>query len=118
MAKPIDFCVEAMYTFKELDKTNKKRRETGNLHIAVTLKKGDFQHDYFTTLPLLCPVFFPRPVQQRAYAIGLADRESITKRRKRFMTLFYLVMLGALLLIIGGRSDCGGVGNSDFLTNP
>lgn len=45
--------------------------------------------------------FYPKPVQERAYAIGLADRTVITKRKKRFMTLFYLVMLGALLLIIG-----------------
>lgn len=46
--------------------------------------------------------FYPKPVQERAYAIGLADRSVITKRKKWFMALFYLVMLGALLLIIGG----------------
>lgn len=46
--------------------------------------------------------FYPKPVQERAYAIGLADRAVITKRKKWFMALFYLVMLGALLLIIGG----------------
>lgn len=46
--------------------------------------------------------FYPKPVQERAYAIGLADRTIIIKRKKRFMALFYLVMLGALLLIIGG----------------
>ena len=46
--------------------------------------------------------FYPKPVQERAFSIGLADREAITKRKKRFMALFYLVMLGALLLIIGG----------------
>lgn len=45
--------------------------------------------------------FYPKPVQERAYAIGLADRTVIVKKRKRFMALFYLVMLGALLLIIG-----------------
>lgn len=45
--------------------------------------------------------FYPKPVQERAFAIGLADRESIAKKRKRFMLLFYIVMLGALLLIIG-----------------
>lgn len=45
--------------------------------------------------------FYPKPVQERAYAIGLADRAVIDKRKKRFMALFYLVMLGALLLIIG-----------------
>ena len=45
--------------------------------------------------------FYPKPVQERACAIGLADREVTAKRKKRFMALFYLVMLGALLLIIG-----------------
>lgn len=45
--------------------------------------------------------FYPKPVQERAYAIGLADREATGRRRKRFMTVFYLVMLGALLFIIG-----------------
>lgn len=45
--------------------------------------------------------FYPKPVQERAFSIGLADREATAKRKKRFMALFYLVMLGALLLIIG-----------------
>lgn len=45
--------------------------------------------------------FYPKPVQERAFSIGLADKAAITKRKKRFMALFYLVMLGALLLIIG-----------------
>lgn len=45
--------------------------------------------------------FYPVPVQERAYAIGLADRTAIGRKRKRFMTAFYLVMLGALLCIIG-----------------
>nr|WP_326185933.1 hypothetical protein [uncultured Oscillibacter sp.] len=45
--------------------------------------------------------FYPKPVQERVYAIGLADRTAMGKRRKRFMVLFYLVMLGALLFIIG-----------------
>ena len=45
--------------------------------------------------------FYPNPVQERAFSIGLADKAVITKRKKRFMALFYLVMLGALLLIIG-----------------
>ena len=46
--------------------------------------------------------FYPKPVQERAFSIGLADRAVIAKRQKWFMALFYLVMLGALLLIIGG----------------
>lgn len=46
--------------------------------------------------------FYPKPVQERAFSIGLADREVTAQKMKRFMALFYLVMLGALLLIIGG----------------
>lgn len=45
--------------------------------------------------------FYPKPVQERAFAIGLSDRAAMGKRKKRFMAAFYLVMLGALLLIIG-----------------
>lgn len=45
--------------------------------------------------------FYPKPVQERAFAIGLADRAAMAKRRKWFMLLFYLVMLGSLLFIIG-----------------
>ena len=55
--------------------------------------------------------FYPKPVQERAYAIGLADREATAKRKKRFMALFYLVMLAALLLIIGAWN-----GARDFQT--
>lgn len=44
--------------------------------------------------------FYPKAVQERAYEIGLTDRETVKKQRKRFMTLFYLVMLIALVLII------------------
>lgn len=49
--------------------------------------------------------FYPRPVQERAFAIGLADRTATGKRRKRFMAAFYLVMLGALLFLIGCWND-------------
>ena len=45
--------------------------------------------------------FYPKPVQERAYAIGLCDRETVAKKRKRFMIPFLLVLLLALLLIIG-----------------
>ncbi|MCR4645496.1 MAG: hypothetical protein K5695_08845 [Oscillospiraceae bacterium] len=44
--------------------------------------------------------FYPKAVQERAYKIGLTDRETVKKQRKRFMTLFYIVMLAALVLII------------------
>ena len=45
--------------------------------------------------------FYPKPVQDRVYALGLTDRETVAKKRKRFMLPFFLVMLAALLLIIG-----------------
>ena len=44
--------------------------------------------------------FYPKTVQEWAYEIGLTDRETVKKQRKRFMTLFYIVMLSALVLII------------------
>ncbi len=45
--------------------------------------------------------FYPKPVQERAYEIALTDRETVARKRKRFMIPFFLVMLAALLLIIG-----------------
>ncbi len=45
--------------------------------------------------------FYPKDVQERAVALGLTDWETISRKRKRFMTAFYLVMLAALVLIIG-----------------
>ena len=45
--------------------------------------------------------FYPKPVQERAIEIGLATQETIKKKRKVFMTEFYIVMLAALVLIIG-----------------
>ena len=44
--------------------------------------------------------FYPKAVQERAYEIGLTERETVKKQCKRFMTLFYIVMLSALVLII------------------
>ena len=44
--------------------------------------------------------FYPKAVQDRAIEIGLTDRETMNRKRKRFMTLFYVVMLTALVLII------------------
>lgn len=44
--------------------------------------------------------FYPKAVQERAFEIGLTDRETMHQRRRRFMTLFYVVMLTALVLII------------------
>lgn len=45
--------------------------------------------------------FYPKPVQERVYQLGLTDRETVARKRKRFMAAFFLVMLVALLLIIG-----------------
>ena len=45
--------------------------------------------------------FYPKPVQERAFAIGLTDRETMARKKKRFMIPFFLVMLTALVLIIG-----------------
>lgn len=44
--------------------------------------------------------FYPKAVQERAFEIGLTDRETVKRKRKRFMTAFYIVMLTALVLII------------------
>ena len=45
--------------------------------------------------------FYPKPVQERAIEIDLATQETIKKKRKIFMTEFYIVMLAVLVLIIG-----------------
>lgn len=45
--------------------------------------------------------FYPKPVQERVYELGLTDRETVARKRKRFMIPFLLVLLCALLLIIG-----------------
>ena len=45
--------------------------------------------------------FYPKPVQERAYEIGLTDRETVKRKRKIFMTEFFIVMAAALILMIG-----------------
>jgi len=45
--------------------------------------------------------FYPKTVQERVYDLGLTDRETVARKRKRFMIPFMIVMLCALLLIIG-----------------
>ena len=45
--------------------------------------------------------FYPKPVQEKVYELGLTDRETVVRKRKRFMTLFFAVMGIALVLIIG-----------------
>ena len=44
--------------------------------------------------------FYPQPVQDKVYALGLTDRETVGRKRKRFMTAFFTVMAAALVLII------------------
>jgi len=44
--------------------------------------------------------FYPKPVQEKAYKLGLTDRETVAKKRKRFMIAFFAVMAVALILII------------------
>ena len=44
--------------------------------------------------------FYPKAVQDRAIEIGLTDRETMIRKRKVFMTEFYIVMLAALVVII------------------
>ena len=44
--------------------------------------------------------FYPKPVQEKVYELGLTDRETVTKKRKRFMIVFFAVMAVALVLII------------------
>ena len=44
--------------------------------------------------------FYPKAVQERAFEIGLTDKETVKRKRKHFMTAFYIVMLTALVLII------------------
>lgn len=45
--------------------------------------------------------FYPKTVQDQAIELGLIDRNTMNRKRKRFMISFYIVMLAALVLIIG-----------------
>ncbi len=45
--------------------------------------------------------FYPKPVQEKVFELGLTDRETVAQKRKRFMIPFFLLMLIALVLIIG-----------------
>ena len=44
--------------------------------------------------------FYPKPVREKVYELGLTDRETVAKKRKRFMIAFFAVMAAALILII------------------
>ena len=50
--------------------------------------------------PLNGLFFYPKPVQERVYALGLTDRATVARKRKRFMIAFFAVMAAALVLII------------------
>lgn len=51
--------------------------------------------------PLNGLYFYPKPVQEKVFALGMTDRETVARKRKQFMIPFVLVMLSALVLIIG-----------------
>lgn len=63
----------------------------------------------FTLLVKICVIggaenalyFYPKPVQERTFEIGLAKREDIAKKRKAFLVFFLPTMLIALILIVG-----------------
>ena len=44
--------------------------------------------------------FYPKPVQEKIYELNLTDRETVGRKRKRFMAAFFVVMAAALILII------------------
>ena len=44
--------------------------------------------------------FYPKPVQDKVYALGLTDRQTVGRKRKRFMITFFTVMAVALVLIV------------------
>ena len=50
--------------------------------------------------PLNGLYFYPKPVQEKAYALDLTDRPTVACKRKRFMIAFFAVMAAALVLII------------------
>ena len=33
--------------------------------------------------------FYPKPVQEKVYELGLTDRETVARKRKRFMIAFF-----------------------------
>lgn len=45
--------------------------------------------------------FYPKQVQEKAIELSLGTRKTIDSRFKRFMSMFYIVMAVALVLLIG-----------------
>ena len=52
--------------------------------------------------------FYPKAGQERAFELGLSDPETMAEKRRRFMPVFVLVMLIALLLIVGVWNKASG----------
>ncbi|MBR3357456.1 MAG: hypothetical protein IKG46_06450 [Solobacterium sp.] len=44
--------------------------------------------------------FYPKPLQEKVYELGLTDRKTVAQKRKTFMTVFFIVMTAALIGII------------------
>lgn len=44
--------------------------------------------------------FYPKPVQEKVFELGLTERETVAKKRKVFMSAFFAVMTIALIVII------------------
>lgn len=51
--------------------------------------------------PLNVLFFYPKDYQERAYELGLADRETVAGKRRRFMIPFVVILLVVLVVIIG-----------------
>ena len=50
--------------------------------------------------------FYPKPVQEKVYALGLTTREKVGARRKVFMPLFFLGMGVTFVFLIGFVNRC------------
>ena len=44
--------------------------------------------------------FYPKPVQEKVFELGLIDPETVAKKRNRFIISFFAVMAVALILVI------------------
>ena len=44
--------------------------------------------------------FYPKPVQEKVFELGLTERETVAEKRKVFMSAFFAVMTIALIVII------------------
>ena len=82
-------------------------------------KKHDLLMKYVIELLLFCAVFtlmvkyavragavdglffYPKEVQKRAIEIGLSDQETINRKKKEFMPMFFLIMTILLIVIVG-----------------